>query len=141
MGGTFVNDFNRFGRLYRVYVQAELKESIEVGRHRQDLRSLEDYESDDSAFDAGLRSKKLPEPNSLHDSICCGRLSFRARRRGAIPQGRRLAALEEVFAETMPKEMSFAYSSLSYQEKIAPPAGPTFGTGDLLCVPVTGRDV
>src|SRR3954471_15841915 len=23
MGGTFVNDFNRFGRLYRVYVQAE----------------------------------------------------------------------------------------------------------------------
>jgi HAE1 family hydrophobic/amphiphilic exporter-1 len=26
----------------------------------------------------------------------------------------------------MPKEMGFAYSSLSYQEKIAPPAGPTF---------------
>jgi HAE1 family hydrophobic/amphiphilic exporter-1 len=26
----------------------------------------------------------------------------------------------------MPKEMSFAYSQLSYQEKIAPPAGPTF---------------
>ena len=23
MGGTYVNDFNRFGRLYRVYVQAE----------------------------------------------------------------------------------------------------------------------
>src|SRR6267142_6471230 len=23
MGGTFVNDFNRFGRLYRVYVQAQ----------------------------------------------------------------------------------------------------------------------
>ena len=23
MGGAFVNDFNRFGRLYRVYVQAE----------------------------------------------------------------------------------------------------------------------
>ena len=40
--------------------------------------------------------------------------------------GQALAALEQVFAETMPKEMSFAYSSLSYQEKIAPPAGPTF---------------
>ena len=39
--------------------------------------------------------------------------------------GQALAALEEVFAQTMPKEMSFAYSSLSYQEKIAPPAGPT----------------
>ena len=40
--------------------------------------------------------------------------------------GQALAALEQVFAEVMPKEMGFAYSQLSYQEKIAPPAGPTF---------------
>jgi HAE1 family hydrophobic/amphiphilic exporter-1 len=40
--------------------------------------------------------------------------------------GQALAALEETFRETMPPEISFAYSSLSYQEKIAPPAGPTF---------------
>jgi HAE1 family hydrophobic/amphiphilic exporter-1 len=26
----------------------------------------------------------------------------------------------------MPKEMGFAYSQMSYQEKVAPPAGPTF---------------
>jgi hypothetical protein len=37
-----------------------------------------------------------------------------------------LAALEETFKQTMPKELGFAYSSLSYQEKVAPPAGPTF---------------
>jgi HAE1 family hydrophobic/amphiphilic exporter-1 len=40
--------------------------------------------------------------------------------------GQALAALEQVFEENMPKEMSFAYSSMSYQEKIAPPATPTF---------------
>jgi HAE1 family hydrophobic/amphiphilic exporter-1 len=40
--------------------------------------------------------------------------------------GQALAALEEVFRANMPKEMGFAYSSLSYQEKVAPPAGPTF---------------
>jgi HAE1 family hydrophobic/amphiphilic exporter-1 len=40
--------------------------------------------------------------------------------------GQALAALEEVFAQTMPKEMGFSYSSLSYQEKIAPPPAPTF---------------
>src|ERR1043165_5669104 len=39
--------------------------------------------------------------------------------------GQALAALEDVFKQTMPKEMGFAYSSLSYQEKIAPPATPT----------------
>jgi HAE1 family hydrophobic/amphiphilic exporter-1 len=30
-----------------------------------------------------------------------------------------------VFAQSMPKEMGFAYSALSYQEKTAPPALPT----------------
>jgi len=40
--------------------------------------------------------------------------------------GQALAALEEVFAQQMPKEMSFAYSQLSFQEKIAPPPAPTF---------------
>jgi HAE1 family hydrophobic/amphiphilic exporter-1 len=39
--------------------------------------------------------------------------------------GQALAALESTFARVMPKEMGFAYSGLSYQEKIAPPAGPT----------------
>src|SRR5687768_18011372 len=45
----------------------------------------------------------------------------------------RSAALEEVFAQTMPSEMSFSYSSLSYQEKIAPPPAPTLILA-LVCV-------
>src|SRR6185436_5416984 len=35
MGGAFVNDFNRFGRLYRVYVQAESTDRLkseDIGR-------------------------------------------------------------------------------------------------------------
>src|SRR5947208_3516063 len=32
MGGTYVNDFNRFGRLYRVYVQADRSEERRVGK-------------------------------------------------------------------------------------------------------------
>jgi HAE1 family hydrophobic/amphiphilic exporter-1 len=39
--------------------------------------------------------------------------------------GQSLAALEAVFAESMPKEMGFAYSALSYQEKTAPSPMPT----------------
>jgi HAE1 family hydrophobic/amphiphilic exporter-1 len=39
--------------------------------------------------------------------------------------GQALAALEDVFKQTMPSEMGFAYSSLSYQEKVAPPSLPT----------------
>jgi HAE1 family hydrophobic/amphiphilic exporter-1 len=39
--------------------------------------------------------------------------------------GQALAALEEVFAETMPQELGYTYSQMSYQEKVAPPALPT----------------
>ena len=35
LGGSYVNDFNRFGRLYRVYVQAEADYRRKPARHRQ----------------------------------------------------------------------------------------------------------
>ena len=37
-----------------------------------------------------------------------------------------MAALEQLSAEVLPPEMSYDFSGFSYQEKIAPPAGPTF---------------
>ena len=53
MGGAYVNDFNRFGRLYRVYVQAEATARLEGRGHRQGLCSFEDNQRDDPALDAG----------------------------------------------------------------------------------------
>src|SRR5262249_54232414 len=43
-----------------------------------------------------------------------------------VSSGQALAALEDVFCKPMPKDMGFASPSLAYQEKIAPPATPTF---------------
>ncbi len=125
MGGTFVNDFNRFGRLYRVYVQAEAEtrlKSDDIGHiyvrskttgqmiPLSTLLTVKDVAGTEltTRFNL-LRSVELQgSPGKGYTS------------------GQALAALEEVFAQTMPKEMGFAYSSLSYQEKIAPPPGPTF---------------
>ena len=53
LGGSYVNDFNRFGRLYRVYAQAEAENPAEGRGHRQDLRALEDHQRDGAAVDAG----------------------------------------------------------------------------------------
>ena len=125
MGGAFVNDFNRFGRLYRVYVQAESTDRL----HAEDIGRI--Y----------VRSKTTNSMVPLStlvnvDDIAGTELTTRfnllrsvemqgAPARG-YTSGQALAALEEVFKQTMPPEMSFAYSSLSYQEKIAPPPAPTF---------------
>jgi HAE1 family hydrophobic/amphiphilic exporter-1 len=37
-----------------------------------------------------------------------------------------MQALEQTAAKVLPPEMGYAYSSMSYQEKVAPPAAPTF---------------
>ncbi len=44
MGGAFVNDFNRFGRLYRVYVQAESSDRLKPRDIGKNLRAFEDHQ-------------------------------------------------------------------------------------------------
>ena len=125
MGGSYVNDFNRFGRLYRVYVQAEAEARLK----KDDIGKI--Y----------VRSKTTNEMVPLATLVTISEIAgselttrFNLQRSVEIQgapargytSGQSLAALEQVFAETMPKEMGFAYSSLSYQEKIAPAPTPTF---------------
>src|SRR5262249_8473711 len=56
--------------------------------------------------------------------------------------GQALAALEQVFEEAMPREMGFAYSSISYQEKIAPPPRRShLHHGHRMRFPAAGCDV
>ncbi|HKO45312.1 MAG TPA: multidrug efflux RND transporter permease subunit [Pyrinomonadaceae bacterium] len=125
MGGAFVNDFNRFGRLYRVYVQAESEKRLtsdDIGkiyvrsRTTNQMIPLSTLVSVEDVTGTELTTRfNLLRSVELQGSPARGYTS-----------GQALAALEEVFAQSLPKEMSFSYSSLSYQEKIAPPPAPTF---------------
>jgi hydrophobe/amphiphile efflux-1 (HAE1) family protein len=124
MGGAFVNDFNRFGRLYRVYVQADsvsrLK-SEDIGRiyvRSQTTKQMVPLSTLVTIKD--VAGTELTTRFNLLRSVELQGVPGRG-----YTSGQALAALEQVFKDTMPSEMSFAYSSLSYQEKIAPPAGPT----------------
>jgi len=132
MGGAFVNDFNRFGRLYRVYVQAESIDRLkaaDIGRIY--VRS--------KTTNAMVPLSTLVSVNDIAGTELTTRFNLlRSVELTGAPaagytSGQALKALEEVFAQTMPPEMSFSYSSLSYQEKIAPPPAPTFVLA-IICV-------
>jgi hydrophobe/amphiphile efflux-1 (HAE1) family protein len=125
MGGTYVNDFNRFGRLYRVYVQAEAD-------YRRKASDIGDVYVRSRTTNTMIPLSTLVTINSVTGTEITTRFNLQrsveingAPARG-VSSGQALAALEDVFKQTMPKEMGFAYSSLSYQEKVAPPAAPTF---------------
>jgi HAE1 family hydrophobic/amphiphilic exporter-1 len=124
VGGSYVNDFNRFGRLYRVYVQAEAD-------YRRKPQDIGDIYVRSNTVNTMVPLSTLVTITSVPSTEITTRFNlFRSVEVSGAPargftSGQALAALESVFAQTMPKEMGFAYSSLSYQEKIAPPSGPT----------------
>jgi len=125
LGGSYVNDFNRFGRLFRVYVQAE----ADYRRKPEDIGQI--YVRSQTTGDM-IPLGTLVTVTSQAGTELTNRFNLlRSVELNGVPgrgfaSGQALQALEEVFAETMPPEIGFAYTSLSYQEKTAPPAGPTF---------------
>jgi HAE1 family hydrophobic/amphiphilic exporter-1 len=125
MGGAFVNDFNRFGRLYRVYVQAEPEDRLkseDIGRIY--VRSMTTNQMVPLSTLVSVQDKAGTELTTRFNLLRS--VEIQGSPAKGYTSGQALAALEEVFAQTLPKEMSFSYSSLSFQEKIAPPPAPTF---------------
>jgi len=124
LGGSYVNDFNRFGRLFRVYVQAEASS-------RQRPEDIGEIYVRSKTTDTMIPLSTLMAVKRQPGTEITNRFNlFRSAEISGVPapgytSGQALAALEEVFKQTMPAELGFAYSSMSYQEKVAPPAGPT----------------
>ncbi len=125
MGGSYVNDFNRFGRLYRVYVQADTAARLrpeDVGKIY--VRSRTTSQMVPLSTLVTIRDVAGTELTTRFNLLRS--VEIQGAPASGYTSGQALAALEDVFAETMPREMSFAYSSMSYQEKNAPPPAPTF---------------
>src|ERR1700724_443237 len=128
MGGLFINYFNRFGRQWQVYIEAE-------GDYRTRAENVGQF------FGRNNKNQMVPlstltrfEPRPGPE--CTMRFNeYRAAQiNGAAAPGysagQAMAALEEVFAQTMPREMGFDYMGMSFQEKKAQqgvPASAVFG--------------
>src|SRR5262245_1584943 len=107
MGGAFVNDVNRFGRLYRVYVQAEPEsrlKSEDIGRIY--VRSSTTKQMIPLSTLVSIKDIAGTELTTRFNLLRSVELQGQPAR--GYTSGQALAALEQVFAETMPKEISFA---------------------------------
>jgi HAE1 family hydrophobic/amphiphilic exporter-1 len=117
MGGLFINYFNRFGRQWQVYVEAE-------GDYRTRPENVGQFYVRNSAGEmvplsalTRFESKNGPEFTMRFNEYRAAQLNG-----GAAPgysSDQAMKALEDVFAQTMPHEMGFDYSGMSFQEKKA----------------------
>ena len=117
MGGLLVNYFNRFGRQWQVYVQAE-------GDYRTRAENLgQFYVTNDSGQPVPLsalttiKDRTGPEFTLRYNLYRCAQINGSAA--AGYSSAQALKALEDTFAETMPAEMGFDYMGMSYQEKKA----------------------
>jgi HAE1 family hydrophobic/amphiphilic exporter-1 len=127
MGGVFVNYFNRFGRVWQVYVQAE-------GEYRTRAENIGQFYVRNAAGDPVPMSTLVSIEPAAGPEFTIRFNGFRAAQLNvsAAPgysSAQVMTALEQVFRETMPNEMGFDYSGMSYQEQAAAqgvPAGVIF---------------
>lgn len=117
MGGAYVNDFTRFGRLYKTYIQAEPK-------YRADESQISNFFIKNKSGDmVPLATLATIVPIAGPDYTNRFNLFRSAEITGSPAKGytsaQAMAALEEVADEVLPQDMSYAWNAMSYQENKA----------------------
>ena len=117
MGGAFVNYFNRFGRQWQVYVQAE-------GDYRTNAEELGQFyvrNNDGNMVPLSTLTRTGgavgPEFTMRYNLYRAAQINASAK--PGFSSAQAMNALEEVFHQTMPQEMGFDYLGMSFQEKKA----------------------
>jgi HAE1 family hydrophobic/amphiphilic exporter-1 len=117
MGGYFVNYFNRFGRQWQVYVEAEAPyrakaENVGLFYVRNNLG-----ESVPLSSLARVESQVGPEFIMRYNEYRCAQINGSAA--PGYSSGQANKALEAVFHQTQPGDMGFDYFGMSFQEQKA----------------------
>ncbi len=117
MGGYFINYFNRFGRQWQVYLQAE-------GDYRTEAQQLgQFYVRNTKGQSVPLASVTKFENRAGPDFTMRYNL-YRSAQVNVTPapgvsSQQAMKALEDIFKKTMPSEMGYDYMGMSFQEKKA----------------------
>lgn len=130
LGSSYINDFNRFGRVYKVYVQAEPE-------FRTDPKQLGLFFVRSGKGEmVPLDTLVTPRPTSGPDFTNRFNL-YRSSELTGVPapgysSAQTLAALEAIAKETLPADMGYEWADMSFQEERAPNPLPVFAVAILL---------
>jgi HAE1 family hydrophobic/amphiphilic exporter-1 len=117
MGSGFINYFNRFGRQWMVYIQAE-------GDYRTNISNIGQFyvrnsEGNTVPLSALTSVRNITGPEFTMRFNLFRSAQINASAAPGYSSVQAMKALEEVFSQTMPREMGYEYSGMSFQEKKA----------------------
>ena len=132
LGGSYVNDFNRFGRLYKAYIQAEPK--YRQNEDQINLFFVKNKENKSVPLAAFVDIKEIVGPDYTNRFNLYRAIELSGGPAAGYTSVQALDALEETAAEVLPGDMGFEWSNMSFQEKKASGTGSIVFAFSLLFV-------
>ena len=114
-GATYINDFNKYGRVYRVYMQADSPYRATL----DDLSKI--YVKNNKGkmlpITSVITTKNIVGPYKLTRFNMYPAITFNGITPASVSSGAAMATMEEISDEILPKDMDYAWSGTSLQEK------------------------
>lgn len=124
MGGYLVNYFNRFGRQWQTYVEAE-------GTSRRDIKNINQFyvrsaNGSQVPLSSLVKVTQTTGPEFIYRFNEYNAAQLNITGAPGYSSGQVRAALEETFKQTMPAGAGFDYSGMSFQEQQAEKGVPSW---------------
>ena len=117
LGSLYVNDFNRFGRTYRVVVQADAP----YRSHANDIANLRARNSNGDLVPLGsvlkIENSFGPDRTMRYNAFPAADLNGSAA--PGVSSGQAQAAIEKILKESLPRGIAYEWTDLTYQEILA----------------------
>jgi hydrophobe/amphiphile efflux-1 (HAE1) family protein len=117
LGSTYVNDFNRFGRTYRVYAQAE----PQFRSKPEDIANLKTRNLNGDMVPLGavadIRFESGPDRVAHYNVYLASDINSQAA--AGKSSGQATAAMERVLSQTLPNGFGYEWTDLTFQQKSA----------------------
>ncbi len=117
LGGAYVNQFNRFGRQWKVYLQAE-------PQYRNSSDQINNFyvrnsKGEMTPLGSLVTIRRVSGPEYTNRFNLYRSIQINGSPARGYSSGQAMAAMEEVTAQVLPGNMGYAWSDMSYQEKKA----------------------
>lgn len=132
MGGAYVNDFTRFGRLYKTYIQAEPE--YRVGPEQINNFFIKNNEGNMVPLSTLATIKPISGPDYTTRFNLYRSVEVTGAPAEGFTSDQARQALKEVAAEVLPPEMGYSWNAMSFQEEKASGSLTTILTFSLVFV-------
>jgi hydrophobic/amphiphilic exporter-1 (mainly G- bacteria), HAE1 family len=124
LGGSYVNDFNRFGRQYKVFIQGEAVDRVKP--ENLNMVYVKNNNGTMLPISTIVTATKVTGPDFTNRLNLFRSAEIGGSANDGYSSAQALTALEEVAKEVLPADMSYDYINLSYQEKNSPSSSSVF---------------